>query len=242
MVKILVLWQKNYLIHLSNDKSKTKKRKQIKAKFDSEGSEPQLLFKSPCILEKIILDMPEDRIETIKVNDKKEYEAIKQMLEELQESIISNKEELQDNQDKEEVQIQNHSDLIQPTTDESEVVSNENKILGFKVISHNETNSGSYGGPLLNSPEFATQFVGISFDDVEEFILWAIPFGIIFARLYYVIFRWDNYKDDLGSIFDLRSGGIAIYGAIIGAVVAAFVFCKIKKKVHLLLVLPHPWV
>ena len=45
--------------------------------------------------------------------------------EELQESIISNKEELQDNQAKEEVQIQNHSDLIQPTTDESEVVSNE---------------------------------------------------------------------------------------------------------------------
>ena len=46
--------------------------------------------------------------------------------------------------------------------------SNENKILGFKVISHNETNSGSYGGPLLNSPEFATQFVGISFDDVSS--------------------------------------------------------------------------
>ena len=46
--------------------------------------------------------------------------------------------------------------------------SQEQTILGFKVISHNETNSGSYGGPLLNSPDFATQFVGISFDDVAS--------------------------------------------------------------------------
>ena len=42
----------------------------------------------------------------------------------------------------------------------------ENTILGFEVVSHSETNSGTYGGPLLNSPEFAAQFTNISFDDV----------------------------------------------------------------------------
>lgn len=44
----------------------------------------------------------------------------------------------------------------------------EYKILGFNVISHAETNSGTYGGPLLNSPEFAAQFTNISFDDVAS--------------------------------------------------------------------------
>lgn len=46
----------------------------------------------------------------------------------------------------------------------------ENKILGFEVVSHSETNSGTYGGPLLNSPEFAAQFTNISFDDVATSI------------------------------------------------------------------------
>ena len=39
-------------------------------------------------------------------------------------------------------------------------------IVGFSVVSHQETNSGSYGGPLLNSPDFASQFTGIGFDEV----------------------------------------------------------------------------
>ena len=64
------------------------KWKKIKTKFDLLDSEPQLLYKSPCIIEKIILDMPENRISKIEVNDKEEYEEIKTMLEELQEKNI----------------------------------------------------------------------------------------------------------------------------------------------------------
>jgi len=64
------------------------KWQKIKTKFDSEGNEPQLLYKSPCILEKILLDMPKDKIEKIEVNDKKEYEEIKTILENLQEKNI----------------------------------------------------------------------------------------------------------------------------------------------------------
>ena len=55
----------------------------------------------------------------------------------------------------------------------------------------------------------------------------AIIFGIIGARIYYVIFEWDLYKNDLLSIFNLRNGGLGIYGGIILGAIAAFVYCKI---------------
>ena len=64
------------------------KWQKIKSKFENQGDKPQLLYKSPCILEKIILDMPENKIEKIEVNDKQEYETIKNILEELQEENI----------------------------------------------------------------------------------------------------------------------------------------------------------
>ena len=54
--------------------------------------------------------------------------------------------------------------------------------------------------------------------------------GIAGARIYYVIFSWDLYKDNLLSIFNLREGGLAIYGGVIGAVIAVFVMAAIKKK------------
>ena len=54
--------------------------------------------------------------------------------------------------------------------------------------------------------------------------------GIAGARIYYVIFSWDLYKDNLLSIFNLREGGLAIYGGVIGAVIAVFVMAAVKKK------------
>lgn len=57
----------------------------------------------------------------------------------------------------------------------------------------------------------------------------AIIFGIIGARIYYVIFEWDLYKNDLLSIFNLRNGGLGIYGGIILGAIAAFVYCKIMN-------------
>lgn len=70
---------------------------------------------------------------------------------------------------------------------------------------------------------------GVSYDNVEEFVLWAIPVSVICARIYYVAFSWNSYKYDLLSVFKIWEGGIAIYGAIIGAVITAIVYCKIKK-------------
>ncbi|MCQ2552873.1 MAG: prolipoprotein diacylglyceryl transferase [Clostridia bacterium] len=56
----------------------------------------------------------------------------------------------------------------------------------------------------------------INSDRVYDLIIWGIPFGIIGARLYYVIFEWGYYKDNLAQIFNLRGGGLAVHGAIIG--------------------------
>ena len=64
------------------------KWQKIKTKFDQTTNNPQLLYTSPSIIEKIILDMPENKISTIEVNDKKEYEEIKNILQELQENNI----------------------------------------------------------------------------------------------------------------------------------------------------------
>lgn len=64
------------------------KWQKIKEKFESEDDKPQLLYTSPTILEKLILDMPENKIDQIEVNDKNEYEEIKSMLENLQEETI----------------------------------------------------------------------------------------------------------------------------------------------------------
>jgi len=57
---------------------------------------------------------------------------------------------------------------------------------------------------------------GLNADRVYDLIICCIPSGAICARLYYVIFEWDSYKDNLKSIFDFRAGGLAIHGAIIG--------------------------
>ena len=58
-------------------------------------------------------------------------------------------------------------------------------------------------------------------DLVVDFLLYAIPLGIIGARLYYVLFRFGDYSDNLLAIFDIRGGGLAIYGGVIGGLIAA---------------------
>lgn len=57
-----------------------------------------------------------------------------------------------------------------------------------------------------------------------------IAAGILVARIYYVIFAWDYYKDDLLSIFNIRQGGLAIYGGIIGACIAVVIYSRKKKQ------------
>ena len=66
-------------------------------------------------------------------------------------------------------------------------------------------------------------------DTIWDFAIYAVIFSVIGARIYYVIFAWDYYKDNLLSIFNTRNGGMAIYGGVIGAFLTLFIYCKTKK-------------
>ncbi len=70
---------------------------------------------------------------------------------------------------------------------------------------------------------------GLVQDNILDFIFVAVPSAVICARLYYCIFEWESYKDNPISILYIWEGGIAIYGAVIGSIIAAILFCKIKK-------------
>lgn len=62
-----------------------------------------------------------------------------------------------------------------------------------------------------------------------DFALYAIICSIIGARLYYVIFEWDYYKNNLLQIFNLRAGGLAIYGGVIAGAITMIVYTRMKK-------------
>ncbi|HKM04129.1 MAG TPA: prolipoprotein diacylglyceryl transferase [Lachnospiraceae bacterium] len=62
-----------------------------------------------------------------------------------------------------------------------------------------------------------------------DFSIYAIIFSIIGARIYYVALSWDYYKTDLLSVFNIRGGGLAIYGAVIAAFLTCAIYTKIKK-------------
>ncbi len=65
-------------------------------------------------------------------------------------------------------------------------------------------------------------------EDYFDLSIYAVIFSIIGARLYYVAFSWDMYKDNLLDIFNLREGGLAIYGGVIAAVISVLVLAKVK--------------
>lgn len=71
---------------------------------------------------------------------------------------------------------------------------------------------------------------GLNYDKIYDLIICCIPSGMICARLYYVIFQWDHYKDNLKQILNFRGGGLAIHGAIIGGFgMALLLFRKWKE-------------
>ena len=66
-----------------------------------------------------------------------------------------------------------------------------------------------------------------------DFSIPAIVFSVIGARIYYVAFSWDMYKGNLKEIFNIRHGGLAIYGAVIAGFLTSYIFCRIKKVSYL---------
>ncbi len=70
---------------------------------------------------------------------------------------------------------------------------------------------------------------GILENDLYDAIIWAIPLGIIGARLYYVLFSFDYYLANPSKIIAIWEGGLAIYGGIIAGILVIFFLCRHKK-------------
>lgn len=70
---------------------------------------------------------------------------------------------------------------------------------------------------------------GFDPDMILDLLLLAVPLAIVGARLYYVAFEWESYAGDILKILSVNQGGLAIYGAIIGGIIAAAIFCHVKR-------------
>ena len=82
---------------------------------------------------------------------------------------------------------------------------------------------------LKKMPDVEKYSSKLSWDAFTDFLLVALPVGVIGARLYYCAFKWDYYGSHLTDIFKIWEGGLAIYGGIIGGVLVGIIFCKMKK-------------
>ncbi len=70
---------------------------------------------------------------------------------------------------------------------------------------------------------------GIESEHILDFAVWMIPFSIIGARVYYLIFEWEYYSGDFKKMIDIRSGGLAIHGGLIAGIIVAIFICKHYK-------------
>ena len=101
-------------------------------------------------------------------------------------------------------------------------------VFGFEIAFYGCTMAtGIIVGYLMAARE--AKSTGQNPDDYLDMLLYAVFFAIIGARLYYVIFKWDYYGQNLMQIFNLRQGGLAIYGGIIGAFTTVYFFAKKRK-------------
>lgn len=88
--------------------------------------------------------------------------------------------------------------------------------------------SGLFLGLFIATRE--TDRLGLDKELFIDLIVWAAPISILFARIYYVIFEWESYQGGpWWNIFAVWEGGIAIHGALIGAVITAVIYARIKK-------------
>lgn len=71
--------------------------------------------------------------------------------------------------------------------------------------------------------------LGLDEEILLDLLIWEVPLSLVGARLYYVVFSWDLYKDNPIEALDIRSGGLAIHGVIITAIIVAIIFTRIKK-------------
>lgn len=87
--------------------------------------------------------------------------------------------------------------------------------------------TGALVGLLLAMKE--SKRLGLNPELFLDLVMWGVPISIICARLYYVTFEWDYYREHPGDIIAVWKGGIAIHGALIGAILTGVFFSRAKK-------------
>lgn len=101
-------------------------------------------------------------------------------------------------------------------------------VFGFEIAFYGCTMAtGILAGYLLAARE--AKRTGQNPEDYLDMLLYAVFFALVGARLYYVAFQWDYYSKDLIQILNVRQGGLAIYGGIIGAFTTVYFFAKKRK-------------
>ena len=70
---------------------------------------------------------------------------------------------------------------------------------------------------------------GLDFDTIIDLLIWDVPLSIIGARIYFVIFHYDIYRDNFWDVFKIWNGGLGFYGALIASVITISIFCKVRK-------------
>lgn len=102
------------------------------------------------------------------------------------------------------------------------------EVFGFEIAFYGIIiGCGVMAGIVLAAME--AKRTGQNPDTYYDLALYAVVLSVIGARIYYVVFSWEQYKDDLLSIFNIRQGGLAIYGGVIAAVITVFVYGRVKK-------------
>lgn len=103
------------------------------------------------------------------------------------------------------------------------------RIFGFNIAFYGVIIGIGIVAGLLTAVQIAKK-TGQDPEVYWDFAIYAVIFSIIGARIYYVIFAWDFYRDNLLGIFNIRKGGLAIYGGVIAAFITLFVYARVKKK------------
>lgn len=101
-------------------------------------------------------------------------------------------------------------------------------VFGFTIALYGVVIAIGMGAGLWMALRVAKKY-GYDTELIWDFFLYGIIFGLIGARIYYVVFAWDFYKNDPASIFNVRNGGMAIYGGVIASFLTLFIFCRKKK-------------
>ena len=110
----------------------------------------------------------------------------------------------------------------------------KNRIKNFQGNTELPESSSNTASPEYSNTNEA-QKMGLEEDTMTDMALWAIPIGVIGARLYYVLFKWEYYLQNPNEIIAIWNGGIAIYGGLIAGGLAVYWFARRKKMTLTLL-------